>query len=120
MSDLSPPLQRRSQATLDAISNATRQLLRTRSFTELTIQNIVTKAKSSAGAFYTRFKGKRALLHFLHEELARGTGSKQLRETSSHASQTSGSCDAGRTRRVAHPRDRSFDTPRTAGSFARP
>ena len=70
MQDLSPPRQRRSQDTLDAISNATRELLRTRSFSELTIQDIVSAANSSAGSFYARFKGKRALLHFLHEEVA--------------------------------------------------
>jgi len=45
-------------------------LLRTRSFTELTIQDIVKEANSAAGSFYARFKGKRALLHFLHQELA--------------------------------------------------
>lgn len=70
MQDLTPPLQRRSRDTLDAISNATKELLRTRSFRELTIQEIVGAANSSAGSFYARFKGKRALLHFLHEELA--------------------------------------------------
>ena len=70
MQTLSPPLQRRSQDTLDAISAATKKLLRTRSFTELTIQDIVKEANSSAGSFYARFKNKRALLHYLHEELA--------------------------------------------------
>lgn len=70
MTDLSPPLQRRSQNTLDAISAATRKLLQTRSFKALTIQDIVNEAKSSTGSFYARFKGKRALLHYLHEELA--------------------------------------------------
>lgn len=70
MQPVSPPLQRRSQDTLDAISTATKELLRTRSFSELTIQDIVSAANSSAGSFYARFKGKRALLHYLHEELA--------------------------------------------------
>lgn len=79
MENLSPPLQRRSKETLDAISNATKELLRTRSFTELTIQDIVKEAGSSAGSFYARFKGKRALLHYLHEELA-VSWIKQMRE----------------------------------------
>ena len=70
MTDLSPPLQRRSQNTLDAISLATRKLLQTRSFKALTIQDIVNEANSSTGSFYARFKGKKALLHYLHEELA--------------------------------------------------
>jgi len=68
--NLNPPRQRRSQDTLDAISSATRTLLRTRSFRVLTIQDIVKAANSSAGSFYARFKGKRALLHYLHEEMA--------------------------------------------------
>lgn len=79
MENLSPPLQRRSKETLDAISNATKELLRTRSFTELTIQDIVNEAGSSAGSFYARFKGKRALLHYLHEELAE-SWLKQIRD----------------------------------------
>ncbi len=77
--DLSAPLQRRSRNTLDAISSAMKELLRTRSFTELTIQNIVNEANSSAGSFYARFKGKRVLLHFLHEELA-ADSLRQFRE----------------------------------------
>ena len=81
MENLSPPLQRRSKDTLDAISNATKKLLRTRSFTELTIQDIVKKAGSSAGSFYARFKGKRALLHYLHEEMAKSS-LEQLRPPS--------------------------------------
>ncbi len=70
MKDLSPPRQRRSQDTLDAISKATKELLRTHTFSELTVQDIVRAADSSAGSFYARFKGKRALLHYLHDELA--------------------------------------------------
>lgn len=54
-------------------------MLRTRSFTELTIQDIVSEANSSAGSFYGRFKWKRTLLHFLHEEPA-ATWLRQIRE----------------------------------------
>ena len=71
MENLSPPRQQRSQDTLDAIANATKELLRTRTFSELTVQEIVNAANSSAGSFYARFKGKTALLHYLHEELAK-------------------------------------------------
>ena len=72
MKDLSPPLQRRSQrhprCDLEGNERAASDAI---TFTELTIQDIVrTQANSSAGSFYARFKGKRALLHFLHEELA--------------------------------------------------
>jgi len=79
MTDLSPPRQRRSQETLDAISRATKELLRTRSFSELKIQEIVSEANSSAGSFYGRFKGKRALLHYLHDQMA-ADSLKQIRE----------------------------------------
>ena len=67
---LNPPLQQRSQDTLDAISRATRKLLKSRSFRDLTIADIVKEAGSSAGSFYARFKGKQDLLHYLHEEQA--------------------------------------------------
>ncbi|GEM_PF-5434239 len=70
MEDVSPPRQQRSKETLGAIASATRRLLLTQSFSELTIQSIVSEANSSAGSFYARFKGKRALLHYLHEDFA--------------------------------------------------
>ena len=70
MTDLSPPLQERSRATLQAISEATQILLETYTFEELTIGQIVKTAGSSTGSFYARFKSKEALLHYLHEDYA--------------------------------------------------
>ena len=76
MSDLSPPQQLRSLKTLTAISSATKKLLKTHTFAELTIGQIIKEAGSSTGSFYARFKGKRALLHHLHEEYAQDSKSQ--------------------------------------------
>ncbi|MEM9407815.1 MAG: TetR family transcriptional regulator [Acidobacteriota bacterium] len=70
MSELSPPQQERSRKSLTAISEATKRLLRTHTFAEITIAQINNEAETSIGSFYARFKGKVALLHHLHEELA--------------------------------------------------
>lgn len=70
MSNLSPPQQQRSRKTLNAISDATKELLKSHTFAELTIDQIIKEAGSSTGSFYARFKGKRALLHHLHEAFA--------------------------------------------------
>ena len=68
MKELSPPQQTRSVATLNAIAVATKHLLKTHTFAELTIDQVVTAAGTSTGSFYARFKNKRALLHHLHVE----------------------------------------------------
>ncbi len=73
MSELSPPQQQRSRKTLSAISQATKRLLEKHTFAELTIEQIVKEAGTSIGSFYARFKGKRALLHHLHEEYAQAS-----------------------------------------------
>ncbi len=63
------PKQVRSQRTLDAFLDATERLLGRRAFHEITVNEIIEEAGSSAGSFYARFKDKRALLHELHERL---------------------------------------------------
>ena len=73
MTELSPPLQQRSRETLNAISKAAKQLLKRYTFAELTIGQIIKGAGTSTGSFYARFKGKRALLHHLHEEFAQSS-----------------------------------------------
>ncbi|AWZ01962.1 HTH-type transcriptional regulator EthR [Rhodobiaceae bacterium] len=67
---VSPPLQKRSRATLEALLSATEQLLAEKSFADVTVGNIVREAKSSSGSFYARFPDKNALLHALHERFA--------------------------------------------------
>ncbi len=62
-----PALQKRSQASFDRILNAAESLLGDRSFDELTISDVVRRAESSVGAFYTRFSNKDALLDALYQ-----------------------------------------------------
>lgn len=71
MSDISEwtkqPQQARSQRTLDALLDATEALLENRLFQDISINEIIARADSSAGSFYSRFNDKQALLHALHE-----------------------------------------------------
>jgi AcrR family transcriptional regulator len=60
------PQQARSQQSLNRILDATEDLLNDRSFDELTIQDVVKKAKASVGVFYSRFKDKAELLDALY------------------------------------------------------
>ncbi len=64
---VNPPKQRRSQETLDNLLQASRELLETTVFEELTIQQIASRAGCSVGNFYARFKNKDAILPCLLE-----------------------------------------------------
>ncbi len=64
---ITPPRQKRSQQTLEALLQATGKLLETRSFKDVTVAAVVREAGSSSGSFYARFADKSALLHALHE-----------------------------------------------------
>lgn len=59
------PRQARSQATLERFVEATRLLLEERSFEEITVADIVSKAERTVGSFYARFEDKYAVLHVL-------------------------------------------------------
>lgn len=59
--------QERSQKTLERILDATEELLAEDTFDQITVQQIVKRARSSVGSFYGRFPDKRALLHTVHE-----------------------------------------------------
>ncbi len=61
------PQQSRSQQTLDRLLNAAEQLLAKKPFEEITVADIVRKARSSVGAFYARFSNKDALLAPLYD-----------------------------------------------------
>ncbi len=69
--NLRAPQQARSRATLDRIVGAVQELLETKTYDEITVSEIVDRANSSVGAFYTRFKDKAALLDHLDELYAR-------------------------------------------------
>jgi len=63
--ELTPPRQRRSRKTLDRLVEACEGLLQEKPFEEISVADIARRGRSSVGAFYGRFKGKDALLHFL-------------------------------------------------------
>jgi AcrR family transcriptional regulator len=62
-----PSAQARSQQTYERILDATEALMAKRRFADITVGEIVRKAHSSVGAFYTRFPDKDALLGCLYE-----------------------------------------------------
>lgn len=64
---LRTPRQERSRATLHRIAVATGELLESKTFDEITVAEIVSRAESSVGAFYSRFEDKGALLDYLDE-----------------------------------------------------
>jgi AcrR family transcriptional regulator len=64
---LRPAKQARSRQTLDRILVATRELLHEKDWEEITVMEIVQRAKSSCGAFYARFPSKEALLPALYD-----------------------------------------------------
>jgi AcrR family transcriptional regulator len=70
MEKLRAPKQRRSEATLGRLVEATQRLLSEKSFDDITINEIVVEAGASVGAFYARFGDKEALLDHLREAAA--------------------------------------------------
>ncbi len=65
-----PPQQERSRKTLEDLLAAGSRLLAERPFDDVTVQDIVAEAGSSAGSFYARFTDKNAFLHALQEQMA--------------------------------------------------
>lgn len=62
-----PPQQVRSQETLTRILDAAEALVAEKGFEDTPISEIVRRAGSSVGAFYTRFADKDTLLHALYD-----------------------------------------------------
>jgi AcrR family transcriptional regulator len=62
-----PPKQARSQETLDRILDAAEALVAEKGFADTPVSEIVRRAGSSVGAFYTLVPDKDALLHGLYE-----------------------------------------------------
>jgi len=71
---VTPPLQERSARTLERIVEATEDLLRTKSFEQVTVRDIVRKAKCPIASFYARFKSKDDLLPHLYERYSARVG----------------------------------------------
>jgi len=64
-----PPAQNRSAQTFFRFLDAAEELLAKRHWHEVSVQEIVRKAKASVGSFYNRFNDKAALLHCLDDRL---------------------------------------------------
>ncbi len=62
-----PPRQARSQETLVRILDAAESLVADKGFEDASVAEIVRRAESSVGAFYSRFGDKDTLLHTLYE-----------------------------------------------------
>lgn len=76
-----PARQERSQKTLDALLVAVEELLEHKTYSEISLTELVQKAGVTTGAFYSRFKSKNDLLPILYDRYqARLTGQvkKQL------------------------------------------
>jgi AcrR family transcriptional regulator len=61
------PLQDRSRRTLEKIGAAVEALLADRSFDDISVHDIVRRARCSIGSFYARFTSKDDLLPYLYE-----------------------------------------------------
>jgi len=62
-----PPRQARSQETLERILDAAEQLVAEKGFEDATVAEVVRRAGSSVGAFYSRFRDKEGLLYALYD-----------------------------------------------------
>ncbi len=62
-----PPRQVRSQETLDRILEAAEELLLEKPFEAISVTELAKRARSSVGAFYTRFPDKESLLRCVLE-----------------------------------------------------
>jgi AcrR family transcriptional regulator len=62
---LNPPKQPRSRRTLERIVKAALDILEEEGPAGVTVQAVVTRARSSVGSFYARFGGKEDLLEYL-------------------------------------------------------
>jgi AcrR family transcriptional regulator len=71
MNDVRPPRQRRSQETLTRFLEAAQSLLEEKQFDNMSVSEVVQRAGSSVGAFYSRFGDKEALLACLRDTVTR-------------------------------------------------
>ena len=69
MPNVQPPKQTRSRKTLERIVGAGLRLLEEGGPDAVTVQAVVSRARSSVGSFYARFAGKEDLLEHLRERL---------------------------------------------------
>jgi len=77
---VNPPQQARSKKTLERIVRAALDILEKEGPDALTVQTVVSKARSSVGSFYARFKGKDDLLEYLETRIWDETRDRWQRE----------------------------------------
>lgn len=70
--EVTPPRQERSRRSYHRILEATAELLADRPFDDITVEDIVTRAGYTKGAFYARFDSKGTLLRHLVARLTDG------------------------------------------------
>ncbi len=76
-SGFTPPVQRRSELTLQRMLEAARDALaEDKSLDDLTLQELTGRAGVTVGAFYQRFPSKAAFLEYLEEEAYREIGER--------------------------------------------
>jgi len=85
MPHITDPKQARSRRTLERIVTAGLELLEEGGPDAVTVQAVVSKARSSVGSFYARFKGKDDLLAHLRDRV-RESAASEWRETVGTAS----------------------------------
>ncbi len=66
---VNPPLQERSQHTLERILRAAESLIREKGLGGTSVSDIVSRADVSVGSFYARFRSKESLLQCLDERI---------------------------------------------------
>ncbi|MGD8278666.1 MAG: helix-turn-helix domain-containing protein [Gemmatimonadota bacterium] len=66
--EFNPPVQRRSEETLERLLSAAKDGLARKGFDALTLDELTREAGVTVGAFYQRFPSKAALLHYLEDE----------------------------------------------------
>jgi len=76
MPDIAQPKQARSQRTLGRIVAAGLELLEEGGPDAVTVQAVVSRARSSVGSFYARFKGKEDLLAHLRDRVRQSAESE--------------------------------------------
>ncbi len=82
---VNPPKQARSAATFRRILEATERLLETKSFEEITVQEICAQANVAVASVYSRFESKNAILATLCDELCRTATAQAEAATSAAA-----------------------------------
>lgn len=92
---LREPLQERSRDTLERLLAAVEALLSEKTLEEISVADVARKARSSIGAFYTRFAKKEALLPILYERYNRAVGEELFARSGARRS------DAAMTLRAA-------------------